>query len=138
MASSSLIRLAGLMAMIGGFVYAVVGLTESRLVEYLYYVGNIGNGFVAVLLPIEAMASIVALYVLERELYGWAGAVLALMAFVGLALATGALIVGIISNAPALDPLFMVLVVGLLVATVGLALLGRLTVATRNSWGTRP
>jgi len=118
------------MAMVGGFVYALVGLRVSRLVEYLYYVGNIGNGFVAVSLPIGAMAAIVALHVLQRELYGWAGALLSLMAFVGLAFAAGALTVGVLSSAPALDPLFMVLIVGSLVATAGLALLGGMAVAT--------
>jgi hypothetical protein len=126
-----LIRLGGLAAIVGGAVYAVVGLIEERpLAEYLYYMGNIGGGFVAVLLPIGAMAAIAALHMLQRELYGWAGAVVSLSAFVGLALATGALTVGVFSNSPDLDSLFNVVVIGLLVATVGIALLGGLSIAT--------
>jgi hypothetical protein len=126
-----LIRSGGLAAMVGGVVYAGVGLVAERLAEYLYYMGNIvGSGFAAVLLPIGAMAAIAVLHVLQRQRYGLRGALVSLTAFVGLALATGALTVGVISTAPALDPLFMVLVIGLLVATVGIALLGGLTIAT--------
>ena len=52
MSYSSFTRLGGLAAMVGGVVYAGVGLTEARLAEYLYYVNNIGYGFVAILLPL--------------------------------------------------------------------------------------
>jgi hypothetical protein len=130
MASSILIRFGGLAAMVGGVVYAGVGLIEERLAEYLYYMDNIGYGFIGVLLPLGAMAAIAALHVLHRELYGWAGAVISLTAFVGLALATGALTVGIISTSPDLDLLFNALVIGLLIATVGIVLLGGLSIAT--------
>lgn len=130
MKRGGLIRLGGLAAMLGGVVYAGVGLIEERLAEYLYYVGNIGGGFVAVLLPLGAMAAIAALHALHRERYGLRGALVSLTAFVGLALATGALTVGVISTSPALDSLFNALLIGLLVATVGLALLGGLTIAT--------
>jgi hypothetical protein len=126
----NLIRLGGLAAMVGGVVYAGVGLIEERLAEYLYYMGNIGDGFVAVLLPLGAMAAIAALHALHRERYGLPGALVSLTAFIGLALATGALTVGVISTFPALDSLFNALLIGLLVATVGLALLGGLTIAT--------
>jgi hypothetical protein len=115
--------------MVGGVVYAGVGLTEARLVEYLYYVNNIGYGFVAILLPLGAMAAILALYALHRGRYGRAGALLCLMAVLGLALATGVLALGTISSRPNLDALLNVLVIGLLVATVGLVLLGGLSVA---------
>jgi hypothetical protein len=124
------IRLGGLAAMVGGVVYAGVGLIEERLAEYLYYMGNIGDGFVAVLLPLGAMAAIAALHALHRERYGLPGALVSLTAFIGLALATGALTVGVISTFPALDSLFNTLLIGLLVATVGIALLGGLTIAT--------
>ncbi len=116
--------------MVGGVVYAGVGLVEERLAEYLYYMDDIGYGFVAVLLPVGAMAAVAALHVLQRERYGWAGAVASLTAFVGLALATGALAVGVISASPDLDSLFNLVLTGLLVATVGIALLGGLTIAT--------
>jgi len=115
--------------MVGGVVYAGVAMMEVRLAEYLYYMGNIGYGFVAILLPLGAMAAIVALYALHRERYGPAGAVLCLTAVLGLALATGALTLGTISTRPDLDMLVMVILIGLLVATVGIVLLGGLSVA---------
>lgn len=102
---------------------------ERPLAGYLYYMGNIGYGFIAVLLPIGAMAAIAALHALQRERYGWAGAVISLTAFIGLALATGALTVGVISPSPDLDSLFNVVLIGLLVATVGIVLLGGLSIA---------
>ncbi len=126
-----LIRLGGLAAMVGGVVYAGVGLIEERLAEYLYYMGNIGYGFIAVLLPLGALAAIAALHVLHRERYGWAGAVVSLTAFVGLALATGALTVGVVSTSPNLDSLFIALLIGLLVASVGIVLLGALSVSAQ-------
>jgi hypothetical protein len=116
--------------MVGGVVYAGVGLGEERLAEYLYYMGNIGDGFIAVLLPVGAMAAICAVHALQSAIYGWTGTVVALTAFVGLAVATGALTVGVVSASPDLDSLFNVLVIGLLVATVGIVLLGGLTAAT--------
>jgi hypothetical protein len=116
--------------MVGGVVYAGVGLVEERLVEYLYYVGNIGDGFIAVLLPVGAMAAMAAVHALQRDSYGWRGTVVSSTAFVGLAVATGALTVGVVSASPDLDLLFNVLVVGLLVATVGIVLSGGLTIAT--------
>jgi hypothetical protein len=129
-ASSILIRLGGLASIVGGAVYAGVGLVEERLAEYLYYMGNIGDGFIAVLLPVGAMAAIAAVHALQRRTYGWAGTVVSLTAFVGLAVATGAITVGVVSASPDLDSLFYILVVGLLLATVGIVLLGGLIVAT--------
>ncbi len=81
-------------------------------------------------MPLGAMAAIAALYVLQREFYGRAGAVVSLAAFVGLALATDALTVGIISTSPELGSLFNVFVIELLMASAGIALLGGLTIAT--------
>jgi hypothetical protein len=131
MRRDNLIRLGGLAAMVGGVVYAGVGSIEERLAEYLYYVENIGYGFVAVLLPLGAMGSIVALHTLQRQRYGLRGALVSLTAFVGLALATGALTVGVVSTSPDLDSLFIALVIGLLVATVGIVLLGALSVSAQ-------
>ena len=51
------------------------------------------------------------------------------MAVLGLALATGVLTLGTISSRPHLYALLNVLLIGLLVATVGLVLLGGLSVA---------
>jgi hypothetical protein len=129
MKSTGLIRLGGFAAMVGGVVYAGVGLVEERLAEYLYYMSSISYGFVAVLLPLGAMAAIAALHALQRQCYGLRGAVVSLTAFVGLALATGALAVGVTSTDPDVDVLFNALLIGLLVATVGIVLLGGLTIA---------
>ena len=129
MSYSKLIRLGGLAAIVGGVLYAGVGLSEGRMAEYLYYMGNIGFGLVAVSLPLGAVAAIVALCALHRQHYGKAGAVLGLMAVLGLALATGALTLGALSARPDLDALVMGVLIGLLVSTVGIVLLGALSVA---------
>ena len=130
MSYANLVRLGGLAAMVGGVVYGGVGLVEERLAEYLYYVDSIGYGFIAILLPVGAMAAIVSLHALQRERYGRVGAAASLTAFVGLALATGVLTVGVVSSPPNVDLLFMWLVIGLLIATVGIVLLGIMTTAT--------
>ena len=131
MRSSSLIRLGRLAAMVGGVVYAGVAfIVEQPLAEYLYYMGNIGFGFIAVLLPLGAMAAIATLHALQRQRFGLRGALVSQMAVVGLALATGALTVGVFSTSQAIDPLFNALVIGLLVASAGIALLGGLSIST--------
>jgi hypothetical protein len=128
---SNLIRLGGLAAMVGGVLYAGVGLLVGRLAEYLYYMGNIGYGFVAISLPLGTMAAIVALYALHREHYGKTKALPCLMAVLGLALATGALTLGTVFTRPDLATLFIVVLIGLLVATVCIVLLRALSVAWR-------
>lgn len=130
-ATSRFVRLGGLAAMVGGVVYAGVGLVEERLAEYLYYMGNIGYGFIAILLPIGAMAAIAALHALHIEFYSRVETVVSLMAFVSLAVATGVLTVGVVSTSPDLDLLFNALLIGLLVATVAIALLGVVTIGAR-------
>jgi hypothetical protein len=135
MSYSNLIRFGGLAAMVGGVLYAGVGLLVGRLAEELVYIGNIGYGFIVVSLPLGAMAAIVALYALHRERYGRAGLVLCITAFLGLALATVALTLGVIATYPISafpDSAWIfswLLLLGLLVATVGLVLLGALSVA---------
>jgi hypothetical protein len=132
MKRTSLIRLGGLAAMVGGVVYAGVAfLAGPYFAETLYYMSEIGYGYIAVLLPLGAMAAIAALHALQREHYGSAGALASLMAFVGLALFTGALTVGVVfSTSLGFDLPFNVLLIGLLVATIGISLLGALTIAT--------
>ena len=133
MSYSNLIRLGGLAAMVGGVLYAGVGLLVGRLAEELVYIGNIGYGFIVVALPLGAMAAILALYGLHRERYGRAGLVLCLTAFLGLALATVALTLRVLATYPLhafpdLSLFANLIVLGLLVATVGLVLLGALSV----------
>ena len=135
MSYSNLIRLGGLAAMVGGVLYAGVSMLVGRLAEELVYIGNIGYGFIVVSLPLGAMAAILALYGLHRERYGLAGLVLCLTAFLGLALATVALTLGVIATYPISafpDSAWIfswLLLSGLLVATLGLVLLGALSVA---------
>jgi len=135
MSYSNLIRLGGLAAMVGGVLYAGVGLLVGRLAEELVSIGNIGYVFIVVLLPLGAMAAILALYGLHRERYGRAGLVLCLTAFLGLALATGALTLGVLATYPISafpDSAWIfswLLLYGALIATVGLVLLGDLSVA---------
>ena len=86
MSYSNLIRLGGLAAMVGGVVYAGVGLLEKRLAEDLVFTGNIGYRIIVVSLPLGTMAAIVALH---RQRYGRTGTVLCMTAVLGLALATG-------------------------------------------------
>jgi len=138
MSYSKLIRLGGLAAMVGGVLYAGVGLLVGRLAEKLAFVipiGNIGYVFIVVSLPLGAMAAILALYGLHRGRYGRAGLVLCLTAFLGLALTTGALTLRVIATYPisAFPDLAWIfswlLLWGLLVATLGIVLLGALSAA---------
>ena len=131
---SNLIRLGGVAAMVGGVLYAGVGLLEGRLAEELVYIGNIGYGFIVISLPLGTMAAIAALYALHRERYGRAGTALCLTAFLGLALATGALTLRVLATYPLrafpdLELFGVLLILGLLVATAGMVLLGSLSVA---------
>jgi len=100
MSYSNLIRLGGVAAMAGGLVYAGVGLLEEHLAEDLVFTGNIGYRIIVVSLPLGTMAAIVALYALHGERYGRAGTVLCLTAVLGLALATGALILRVLAAYP--------------------------------------
>jgi hypothetical protein len=134
MSSSSLIRLGGLAAMVGGVLYAGVGLLEKHLGEDLVFTGNLGYRIIVVSLPLGTIAAIVALYALHRERYGRVGMVLCLTAVLGLALATGALTLRVLAAYPihALPDLALfgwLIVLGLLVASAGMVLLGILSVA---------
>lgn len=77
------------------------------------------------------MAAIAALYALQEGRHGGAGAVASIVAFVRLALASGALTGGGVSNSPDLDSLSNVLIIRLLVASAGIVLLGVLSVKSR-------
>jgi hypothetical protein len=136
MSYSNLIRLGGLAAMVGGVLYAGVGLLEERLGEDLVFTGNIGYRFIVVSLPLGTMAAIVALYALHRDRYGRAGRVLCLTSVLGLGLATGALTLRVLAAYPiyAFPDLALfswLIVLSLLVATAGMVLLGILSVAWR-------
>jgi len=99
--------------------------------EHLYYVNTIGYGFVAVLQPLGAMAAIAALHALQGRRYGMLGAYFSIMAFAGLALAVEALTVGVVALSYPSELLVLLILVGLLVASAGMVLLGGLTITER-------
>jgi hypothetical protein len=113
---TSLIRLGGLAAMVGGVIFAVYGSLldpEGTLVVP------------SVLALLGAMAVIVALHLLQRERYGRKGALASASAFVGVALILGSFI-GFPSFAG--EVLLAILgVVGIVVATIGIIALGIFT-----------
>jgi len=130
MKRTDLVRLGGLAAMVGGVVYVgLVLLTDPYWLEQLYYVNTIGYGFVAILQPLGAMAAISALHALQGRRYGMTGAYFPIVAFVGLALAVGALTVEVIALSYESHLLFFLILIGLLVASVGIAALGVQTMA---------
>ena len=118
--------------MLGGAVYVgLVLLADPYWLEYLYYINTIGYGFVAVLQPLGAMAAIAALHALQRQRYGMLGAYFSIVAFVGLALAVGASTVGVVALPYPSELLVLLVLIGLLGASVGMVLLGGLTIAGR-------
>jgi len=127
-----LIRLGGLAAVLGGVVYVgLVLLGGPYWLEGLYYIDTIRYGFVAILQPLGAMAAIVALHALQRQRYGMLGAYFSIVASVGLALAVGALTVGVVALSYPSESLVLLIVIGLFVASGGMLLLGGLTIAER-------
>ncbi len=124
------IRWAGLAAMVGGVVYVgLVLVADPYWLEYLYYVDTIGYGFVAILQPLGAMAAIAALHALQGRRYRMPGTYFPIVAFVGLALAVGALTVGVIALSYPSGLLVLLILMGLLVASVGIVALGVQTIA---------
>lgn len=95
MATSNLIRLGAVAAMVGGGAYAMANLALwfseppiSELIRHLdrdRTIQTLDNTFY-VLLVMGALAAIVSLYTLHRELYGTVGTLASLVAFGGLVL----------------------------------------------------
>ncbi len=108
--------------MVGSVTYATLGLVEW--VAWLWHPNFLeGIGFVYnrvgwPLFLLGAMAAVAALHVLQRESYGLRGASASLAAFVGLALMLSRSFVG---------PVREVFLLGLLVAAVGIVILGMAT-----------
>jgi len=116
--------------MMGGVIYVVLVLqADPYWIEYLYYTNTIGYGFFAVLQPVGAMAAIASLHSLQRQRYGVLGAYYSVVAFVGLALAVGALTIGVVALSYPSDLLVLLTLVGLLVASASMIPLGVLTIA---------
>ena len=128
MSSSSLIRLGGLAAIVGGAPVIVLWLTMqgdgtgSSLVVPATHLSMVGT-----------MVVIVALHALQRGYYGLLGAAASLAAFVGLALYLGGAWIAYARDdfwLAFLDTTFLV-VLGLLLATGGLITLGIVTISAR-------
>lgn len=115
-----LIRSGGLAPIVGGVIFAVESLLDPE--------GTLRVSTVLALLSV--MAVIVALHLLQRERYGYEGALASVAAFVGVALILGAF-VGFPSmlrgDVLGVETDILLLGVGLLAATIGIIALGIFT-----------
>jgi hypothetical protein len=122
MSSSNLIRFGGLAPIVGG-VTPIAG-------DVIYGLSAMVPGEVSsVLFLLSVMAVIVALHLLQRERSGWRGTLGFPTAFAGLVLTLGGFILFYIRVGfpiPAFFPFFLV-TVGMLLATIGILVLGGLT-----------
>lgn len=132
-----LIYLGGLAAIVGGIASATLGLLyvlQARgvtlgSIENALQKGNYENPALMVLL-FGVMAAIAALHVIQRRHYGSLGALTSLTAFVGVAMSAGGNLVG--ELVPAMAPVAMLLLlVGILAASVGIVGLGIVTLEAR-------
>jgi hypothetical protein len=118
MKRTSLIRLGGLAAMVGGVAYTALGLLVPFL-EPIFFV----------LLAIAAMVAIAALHALQRERYGLPGTLASLTVFIGVVLILGSNL-GFTEGLPWPLP-ERIFLVGVVVAALGMVALGIATVAAR-------
>jgi hypothetical protein len=129
-----LIRLGGLAAMVGGVIYATLGwvifLRAPNLPESIGFI----QSALFILLLLGAMAAIAALHALQRQRHGWARTTVAsLIAFIGAVLILVGGLGELLASSPAdrtTEWYYMTgnfLLVGLLVATVGIIALGIFT-----------
>jgi hypothetical protein len=131
MAYSNLIRVGGLVAMVGGALYAVVSiLADPFYANRLTLIWDVST----FLFGLSVMAVIVALHLLKSERYGLLEMLGFLIAFVGVALLlgsfTGGAFFGNLSFVGSV--LFEILgLVGALAATIGIIALG---IATLAAW----
>ncbi len=138
MQSSNFIRWCGLAAIVGGVVYASLGLLIGPLVRYLYSpsgpwdlpVLRYSESIFLFLLLLGAMAAIAGLHTLQRERYGLVGALASLTAFVGVAIILVGGLVDILAG-QRYPGVASILIVAVLVATIGLVALGTATIAAR-------
>ncbi len=137
MASSVLIRLGGLAAIVGGIASATLGLLYALQargvtlgsIDRALQKGNYENPVLTVLL-FGVMAAIVALHALQRQHYGSLGALASLAALVGVAMSLSGNLGG--ELVPAMAPVVMLLLlVGILAASVGIVGLGIVTLEMR-------
>ena len=123
MATSNLVRLGGLAAMGGGVIFAV----QERLDPGGTLIVPINLALLSV------MAVIVALHLLQRERYGYEGALASAAAFVGVALvlvggtAVPSMLPGGVMDVMGIGTDILLMGVGMLVATIGIIALGIFT-----------
>jgi hypothetical protein len=129
--SLTFIRWCALASVVGGIVYAgqaFMSLISVMLPPSAYY--NLLEVMFLVVLLLGALAAIAGLHTLQREHYGTLGAVASLTSSVGVAL----ILVGAVADVLAGQRYALLayfLIVGSLVATVGLVSLGVVTVLAR-------
>ena len=118
MKHTSLTRLGGLAAMVGGVAYTALSLLVPFL-EPMFFV----------LLALGAVVAIAALHALQRERYGLPGTLASLSVFIGVVLILGSNL-GLTEGLPWPLPerIFMV---GVLVTALGMVALGIATIAAR-------
>jgi len=141
MLTSTLIRLGGVAAMVGGAASATLGVLTLLVLGLKYDIpGTIEKAIqkggwelpVANMLLIGALAAIVALHALQRQRYGSGGTLAALAAFIGLVLLPVGWLVAVawLETGPSFTPALLtaVLIVGVLAACVGIVGLGVVTI----------
>jgi hypothetical protein len=135
MLASTLIRLGGVAAMVGGAASATLGVLTVLVLGLTYDIpGTIEKPIqkggweppAANMLLIGALAAIVALHALQRQRYGSGGTLAALGAFIGLVLLPVAWILA--GPSYPLPLTAAVLLVGVLAASVGIVGLGVVTI----------
>ena len=83
-----------------------------------------------IVLLLGVVAAIAALPTLQRERYGWLGAICSLAALAGIVLLLVGAVIETLAG-PAFEASLLLLIPGLLVATVGLVSLGSVTMSAR-------
>ena len=132
MKRTGLIRLGGLVAMVGGVANVMLGLvvllcTPSCPRSLVYVLPAF-----FVLLAFGAMAAIATLHLLQRQHYGLLGTLAFLVAFVGVAMIfvgeLRSLVIGMSQDSSGAAAASWLFIIGLLVATIGLPAYGAVTI----------
>src|ERR687897_22039 len=139
MTRTSLIRLGGLVSIVGGVSYATLGIMTWLCTPNCP--GSSGYVVLAffVLLAFSAMVALASLHAIQRERYGLLGTLAFLVAIVGVAMIfvseSRSLILVLWLGSPGAGGVSWLFIIGLLVATVGLIAYGVATItATVLPW----
>jgi hypothetical protein len=143
MTRASLIRLGGLVSIVGGVSYATLGLMIWLCTPNCPR----SSGYIVlaffVLLVFGAMVALASLHAIQRQRYGLLGTLVFLVAFVGVAMIfvseLRSLIIGVSQASPGAAGVSWLFIIGLLVATVGLIAYGVTTItASALPWWCGP